>query len=135
MERSFRLGSGKRKNSEGRDPRTFTEPVERWSVQEKRKESGRKRRKRKRRRRIQKKKKKKKLVEEVPRKGGKSRYGREERRRERKGRQKERQTPRWKMALFPIAVGAELVVCPCCSGRTAEKDGDDGKDAAAGGFR
>ena len=50
----------------------------------------------------------------------------------RKGRQKERQTPRWKMALSPFAFGAELAVCQRCSGRTAEKDGDDGKNAAAG---
>ena len=68
----------------------------------------------------------------MQRKDRKSLYGEDERRKERKGRQKERQTPRWKMALSPFAFGAELVVCPCCSGRTAEKDGDDGKDAAAG---
>ena len=36
------------------------------------------------------------------------------------------------MALSTFAIGAELVVCQCCSGRIAEKDGDDGKDAAAG---
>ena len=85
--------------------------------------------------------KKKKLVEEVPRKDGKSPYGRDERRRERKGRPKARQTPKsetsfgevWKMALSPFAFWAELAVCQRCSGRTAEKDGDDGKDAAEGG--
>ena len=31
------------------------------------------------------------------------------------------------MALSPFAFGAELVVCQRCSGRTAEKDGGDGK--------
>ena len=36
------------------------------------------------------------------------------------------------MALSPFAVGAESVVCQCYSGRIAEKDRDDGKDAAAG---
>ena len=36
------------------------------------------------------------------------------------------------MALSPFAVGAELVFCQCYSGRIAEKDGDDGNDAAAG---
>ena len=36
------------------------------------------------------------------------------------------------MALSPFALGAELAMCQRCSGRTAEKDGDDGKDAAAG---
>ena len=38
----------------------------------------------------------------------------------------------WKMALSLSVFVAELSVCQCCSGRTAEKDGDDGKDAAAG---
>ena len=36
------------------------------------------------------------------------------------------------MALSPFAIWAELAVCHCCSGRIAEKDGDDGKDEAPG---
>ena len=36
----------------------------------------------------------------------------------------------WKVALSPFAFGAELAVCQRCGGRTAEKDGGDGKDAA-----
>ena len=35
----------------------------------------------------------------------------------------------WKVAPSPVAFGAELVICQC-GGRTAEKDGGDGKDAA-----
>ena len=66
-------------------------------------------------------------------------YCEDERGKERNGRPKEKQTSQgvtdlgevWKMALSPYAVGAELAVCQFCSGRMAEKDGDDGKDAAA----
>ena len=36
------------------------------------------------------------------------------------------------MVLSPFSSGAELAVCQCCSRRIAEKDGDDGKVAAAG---
>ena len=36
------------------------------------------------------------------------------------------------MALSPFAFGAEMAMCQRCSGWTAEKDVDDGKDAAAG---
>ena len=36
------------------------------------------------------------------------------------------------MALSPSAVGAELVVCHCCSGRIAEKTEMMGKDAKTG---
>ena len=70
----------------------------------------------------------------------KSLHGEDERGKERKGRPKETQTSQsetspgevWKMSLSPFAVGAELAVCQGCSGRIAEMDGDDGKDAAAG---
>ena len=54
-----------------------------------------------------------------------------EEKKEKEGRKRDRR-PRWKMALSPFAFGAELAVCQRCSGRTAEKDGDDGKNAAAG---
>ena len=66
-------------------------------------------------------------------------HGEEARGEERQGRPKEKQMSQrdkswglWKMALSPLAVGAELAACPCCSGRIAVKDGDDEKDAAAG---
>ena len=36
----------------------------------------------------------------------------------------------WKMALSITAVGAELVVYRCCSGRFSEKDGNVEKNAA-----
>ena len=36
----------------------------------------------------------------------------------------------WEVALSPAAVGAELAVCPHCSGRTAQKEAGDGKNAA-----
>ena len=76
-------------------------------------------------------------MEKVQRKDHKSLYGEGERGKERKGRQKERQTSEtslweiWKMALSPPASGAELAMCQRCSRRIVEKDGDDGKVAAA----
>ena len=53
---------------------------------------------------------------------------------DRKGKQEERRTSQseanlgevWKVALFPFAFGAELVMCQRCGGWTAEKDGGDG---------
>ena len=76
----------------------------------------------------------------MQRKNRKPLHGEDKRGKERKGRQKERQTSQsetslgeiWKMALSLLASGAVLFVCQCCSGRTAEKDGDDGRNAAAG---
>ena len=36
----------------------------------------------------------------------------------------------WEVALSPFTFGTELAMCQRCGGRTAEKDGGDGKDAA-----
>ena len=36
----------------------------------------------------------------------------------------------WEVALSPCAFGAELAMCQRCGGRTTEKDGGNGKDAA-----
>ena len=38
----------------------------------------------------------------------------------------------WKVALSLFAFGAELAMCQRCGGRTAEKDGGDGKEDADG---
>ena len=86
---------------------------------------------------------KKNLVEQWQRKDSKSLHGGDERRKkqkkEKEGRKRDRRprtrhvlgkSGRWLFLLF--AFGAELVVCQRCNGRTAEKDGDDGKNAAAG---
>ena len=121
----------RKKQPEG-NPRTIKEPVERWSSK---KSTGKEAEEKEEEGEVQ----KKKLVEEVQRKDGTSPCGREERRGERKGRPKDGQASKsetslgkvWKMALSLNAVGAELVVCQRCSGRIAEKNGDDGKNAAA----
>ena len=136
--------AGKKKNSQGKDPKTFQGNSQGWDpVSQKetaregpenllenqvkggefkkseRKRSGRKRRKKEKEGEVQ----KKELVENVQRKDRKPLYGEDERGKERQGRQKERQTSEsetslgeiWKMALRKIA----------------EKEGDDGKVAAA----
>ena len=85
--------------------------------------------------------KKKKLVEKVSRKDRFFFTARmKEEKKEKEGQKKDRRprerqvlgkSGRWVFLLF--AVKAELAVCQCCSGSIAEKDGDDGKEAAAAG--
>ena len=77
------------------------------------------------------------------RKDSKFNHRKEERRRKRKDRQKEGHTHQnetsfgevWKIALSPGDCGTELAWCQCCSRRIAEKDGDNGKVAAAASFK
>ena len=109
------------KKSQGKDPRTFGEPTERWRVQKKRKEKKRKKKKKKRRN---------KCAARIMSLFTARMRGEKK---EKDGRKRDRRPGEvWKMALSPLAFGAELVMCQRCSGWAAEKDGDDGKNAAAG---
>ena len=109
------------------------EPVERRRVQKKRKEKKWKKKRKKKKKKV--KHRRSRWWKKGERKYGESLYNREERRKERKGRPKEKQTSQsetslgkvWKVALSLLTVGAELVVCQCCSGRIEEKDGDHGR--------
>ena len=103
----------------------------------KRKRKGKKKRKKKKEEgEVQ----KKEMVENVQREDCKPLHDEDERGKEGKRRQREKRTSQsetslgevWKRTLSPFALGAELAMCQHCSGRTAEKDGNDGKDAAAG---
>ena len=126
-------------NSQGRDPRTLKEPLERWRPQKKAKKEVEEEKWEKEKEETGEA-RKSKLVEKVQRKDRTFLHGEDQRRKERKRRPKEKQTSQgetspgevWKMALSPFAIWAELAVCHCCSGRIAEKDGDDGKDEAPG---
>ena len=73
-------------------------------------------------------------MEKVQRKDRTFLHGEDERKEEKKemeGQMKNRR-PRKRDKPSLLAIGAELAVCHSCSGRIAEKDGDDGKDAAGG---
>ena len=77
---------------------------------------------------------KKKLMEKVQRKDRTFLHGEDERKEEKKEKeiQMKNRRPRERDKSSLLAIGAESAVCHSCSGRIAEKDGDDGKDAAGG---
>ena len=134
----------KSKNSQGKDPKTFEEnshfkdpstfegshQVERWRVQEKRKEGKRKQEKKMECRAVTWWKKCKELIM------GLSLIAKERPKEE--GRQKGRETPQskecfgevWKVALSLSDCGTELAVRERGSRWTTEKDGDSDEDAA-----
>ena len=119
----------KRRNSQEKDPSTFegrSHQVERWRVQEKRKEEKWKKRK-----------KKKEMVEEVQRDHHKSEHDENEERQQGKGKQKMCKTHQseatlgevWEVALSPTDFGAEQAKNQCCSRRTTKKNGGCDEDA------